>query len=151
MSCENKFFFSYGGVHNSWLKNCCQQEQSQYTNIGQVYYNLRISSFSRGCSAVVARSLCMWKAQGSIPGISIGSSYFFLLSILEQLKYVSSMTLVFSRMFLQFPYFTHNLRLSTRYIGQTKLHGIYKEQWYRGEADRGTTKFYSDNSLKSVS
>ena len=30
----------------------------------------------RGCSAVVARSLCMWKAPGSIPGISITMNYF---------------------------------------------------------------------------
>ena len=31
--------------------------------------------YNRGCSAVVARSLCMWKAPGSIPGIS---NIFFL-------------------------------------------------------------------------
>ena len=29
----------------------------------------------RGCSAVVARSLCMWKAPGSIPGISIANEF----------------------------------------------------------------------------
>ena len=33
----------------------------------------------RGCSAVVARSLCMWKAPGSIPGISSGNFFSFSL------------------------------------------------------------------------
>ena len=32
---------------------------------------------SRGCSAVVARSLCMWKAPGSIPGISNDFIFYF--------------------------------------------------------------------------
>ena len=38
-----------------------------------------LSFNNRGCSAVVARSLCMWKAPGSIPGISIGILFSFKL------------------------------------------------------------------------
>ncbi len=37
-----------------------------------LHFNVKITqlNISRGCSSVVERSLCMWKAPGSIPGIS---------------------------------------------------------------------------------
>ena len=63
---------------------------------------LKFVAQGRGCSAVVARSLCMWKAPGSIPGISnvenflktiiLGACFpcplfiFFLLFLVQNMK-----------------------------------------------------------------
>ena len=43
----------------------CPNYPKNYKFLINLQLNIR-----RGCSAVVARSLCMWKAPGSIPGIS---------------------------------------------------------------------------------
>ena len=50
--------------------------------------NIELIQMERGCSSVVERSLCMWEAPGSIPGISTSIFFSFVFVIFDERDYL---------------------------------------------------------------
>jgi hypothetical protein len=88
--CTSQSLFSHSYVVNEWLNRHCDVQIDIRIRADELGINdheiiifcfLHLCIIKRGYSAVVARSLCMWKAPGSIPGTSKSwNSFFFNLA-----------------------------------------------------------------------